>query len=155
MNVRLRSHCEVILKLFEGATTLCEQWNKTGLFMPKDSSYVAGVSSVVNQIEVHQNWVYGKIMWISWVSQKGQWKIVNQKIICGKHFWVKMLVITALCSFLPLTLNFCPPTCVSFFFVFFFYMAQSSLFILHYILLQHYTSNRGYVRTETLFCPSV
>ncbi len=26
--------------------------------------------------------------------------------MCGKHFWENMLVITALCSFLPLTLNF-------------------------------------------------
>lgn len=71
---------------------------------------------------------------------------INPKM-CGKHFWENMLVITALCSFLPLTLDF---SLLAFFF--FFFMAQRSL---HYILLQHYTSNRGYVRTKTLFCPSV
>lgn len=72
---------------------------------------------------------------------------INPKIMCGKHFWENMLVITALCSFLPLTLNF------SLLDFFLWHKAAFSSFTTSFF--QHYTSNRGYVRTKTLFCPSV
>ncbi len=48
---------------------------------------------------------------------------INPKM-CGKHFWENMLVITALCSFLPLTLDF---SLLAFFFFFFYGTKEPSL----------------------------
>lgn len=122
------------------------KWN--GLFMSKNRSYIAGVSSfwvVISaaglrliKLKSPKTEFMGKSRGFhKWVSQKGQWKILNQKIMCGKHFWKNILVrmahFSTLCH-VPLTsLPLTSPPAIAFFFVLFFcflfscFKAQRSL----------------------------